>query len=560
MNDGGKHQIGAQQVGIGGVLKSYRLVVPPNQREYSWTESEVTKLFQDFQRAVAEEEYFLGSVVTITRGPDVLEVVDGQQRLATVALFLAQIRNYLQESEKLIAESITSGFLTDIDRERRERVAKLQLNLADNEYFRSLLNLEKGAAPPDPGLKPSNKLLAETFKLAKSQVDRIVSGYAAKDQGDVLNRWIKFMEFGAEVILLKVPTDKNAYRMFETLNDRGLRTSQADLVKNYLFGRSAQRLPEAEQKWAAMRTSLEALEEEEITLTFLRHSMTAIAGYITADELYDTVQDRAKSSQAVIELLAKLEKLAYSYAAMLTSASEKWNAYPDAARRAIDTLDYINIRPLRPLMLAVSERFEPKAATEALRMFVSWSVRLLIASSTRSESVIEPFASAANEVYESKIQTAAQLKKRLSDVIPVDEQFTQGFETATVSKAGLARYYLRSLEMAAQKEAEPWFLPNDDKQVINLEHVLPERPENNWPDWTDEKVKTYAKRIGNLALLQAKSNSDLKSANFETKKKVYEESPYSLTKQIAGEDMWNEDKIVARQKQLAKIALEAWPI
>jgi hypothetical protein len=138
-----KAQIGFHQIGLGGVLKQYRLQVPSNQREYSWTITEVTTLLQDFAKAIAdgEGEYFLGTVVTIPRSPELLEVVDGQQRLATTAILLSQIRNYLIQREPLLAESITNGFLTDIDRDRRERVAKLQLNLDDNEFFRAMIEL-----------------------------------------------------------------------------------------------------------------------------------------------------------------------------------------------------------------------------------------------------------------------------------------------------------------------------------------------------------------------------------------------------------------------------------
>src|SRR5438093_762511 len=123
-------------------------MVPPNQREYSWTEREVTTLLQDFTRSISDEEgeYFLGTIVTIPRAPDLLEVVDGQQRLATTAILLSQIRNYLNGREPLIAESITNGFLTDIDREKRERVAKMQLNSSDNEFFRSMI-ADKGPRP-----------------------------------------------------------------------------------------------------------------------------------------------------------------------------------------------------------------------------------------------------------------------------------------------------------------------------------------------------------------------------------------------------------------------------
>ena len=187
-----------------------------------------------------------------------------------------------------------------------------------------------------------------------------------------------------------------------------------------------------------------------------------------------------------------------------------------------------------------------------------------IAGSTRSESVAEPIAQAAHRVFSPKaknpIATAAGMKKELAHIIPVDQQFRQAFELVTVSKATLARYYLRSLEMAAKNEAAPWFIPNDDKQTINLEHVLPEKPEKNWPKFDDEAARIYVKRIGNLALLLAKSNSDLRSSDFETKKAVYKDSPYDLTKQIATVPEWTPAQISTRQKVLADLALRAWPL
>ena len=169
-------------------------------------------------------------------------------------------------------------------------------------------------------------------------------------------------------------------------------------------------------------------------------------------------------------------------------------------------------------------------------------------------------AAAAHGILSGEITNAAELKKMLIGMVPVDEQFRRAFEIANVSKATLARYYLRALEMVAKKESTPWFIPNDDKQVINLEHVLPERPEGNWPHFNEESARINVKRIGNLALLLAKSNSDLKSADFATKKAVYKISPYELTRQIAGLTEWDESEIANRQKVLAGMALQAWPI
>jgi len=71
--------IAFQQIGIAGILKQHTLAIPPNQREYAW-DTQVTTLLQDLAKAISEEEgeYFLGTVVTIPRSPDLLEVVDGQ--------------------------------------------------------------------------------------------------------------------------------------------------------------------------------------------------------------------------------------------------------------------------------------------------------------------------------------------------------------------------------------------------------------------------------------------------------------------------------------------------
>jgi hypothetical protein len=552
-----------QEIGLGGILRGYRLKVPSNQREYSWTEREVTTLFTDLAKAISNEraqDYFVGTIVTIPRAHDVLEVADGQQRLATTAILLAEIRNYLKPTEELIAESIERDFLTDIDRDKRERVAKLTLNLDDNEFFCKMLKADTDSRKPAPGASSSHRRLKDAFALAKKQVTKIVAGFDKKDHGDTLNRWIRFLEHGAQVILLKVPTVANAYKMFETLNDRGLKTSQADLVKNYLFGQAEDRLPEVQQKWARMKSALESLEEDDITVTFLRQAMIAIRGHLRESEVYDKVQERVKGPQSAVQFLTQLETMALIYVAIFNPEHERWNPYPDTIRRAIQALNLLKIKGVRPLMLAVASQFQPKEAGEAFRMFISWSVRFIITSNTSRGSIDEVLGEVANLVFNGEITTAPGIRKKVGDTIPLDEEFHKAFEIATVSKAQFARYYLRSLEMAAKDEATPWFIPNDDKQVINLEHILPQAPEHNWPEFSEEETKIYARRIGNMALLLAKTNSDLQSGDFKAKKATYKNSPYELTRMIAQNKTWTKDEIVARQHVLADLALRAWPL
>jgi uncharacterized protein with ParB-like and HNH nuclease domain len=111
MPDNGS-EIGFAQLGLGSVLKQNQLRVPANQRDYAWTAKEVLTLFQDLGRSIIEEpSYFLGTIVTIPRDGGILEVVDGQQRLATTAILLSAIRDYLVAREPVLAQALNEEFL-----------------------------------------------------------------------------------------------------------------------------------------------------------------------------------------------------------------------------------------------------------------------------------------------------------------------------------------------------------------------------------------------------------------------------------------------------------------
>lgn len=549
-------EIKITQTGIGGILKLHNLRVPSHQRDYSWSEKEVTKLFQDLAKAISDDEaeYFLGTIVTIPDEAGRLEVIDGQQRLATITILLWQIARYLTGKDDFIAKSV-DGFLTYPDRAERATLPKLKLNLVDNDFFRRMLAGESPEAT-----RISHRLLAASFTEAAARVISIVAGFGEKDHGDILNKWITFIEDRAEVILLQIPSGANAYKMFETLNDRGLKTTQADLVKNYLFGEAENRLDEAQDSWSMMRAILESLQEDEdVTVTFLRHALIAIQGRTREDQVYEAVQRSAKRATGAITFLRQIETLSNLYSATFTRDHEKWNAYPDGMKLAIQTVNFFNIHPFRPVLLAIAAKFAPKETVEAYEAFISLGVRLIIASSTRSGSIEETLSDTANNVFTGKIKTVAQLKKALSAIVPTDEKFRQEFEVATVSKAPFARYYLRSLERVAKEEPTPWFKINEDKEIINLEHILPHKPENNWPQFTAEEAVLYYKRLGNMALHSKKINSDLKSAKFSDKRSTYNDCPYELTRQIATVTNWTVNMICDRQKKMADLALLAWP-
>ena len=146
------------------------------------------------------------------------------------------------------------------------------------------------------------------------------------------------------------------------------------------------------------------------------------------------------------------------------------------------------------------------------------------------------------------------------NITPTDGEFAVAFTTSTVTNRKLARYYLRSLEMVHETGNEPWLVPNANANTINLEHVLPTKPGNAWPNFSNDEVRLYRNRIGNLTLLQATKNSGLQSADFETKKKVYADSPYETTNMISKQKEWSTTQIDSRQAYLASLALKAWKV
>lgn len=552
--------IDVKHLGLGEILRTFKLSVPPNQREYSWTDKEVMTLLQDFAGAIHEKDadYFLGTIVVVSKGADSFEIVDGQQRLATTTILLAAIRDFLQPSEPEIAGNFDRQYLTAPSRNMRESEPRMRLNLTDNQFFEALV---AGKLKLD-SQRASHQRILDAYDRCLEQVKRVVAPHDTKKHADLLVEWASFVKDSAQVVLLIISSDGNAYRMFETLNDRGLKTTQADLVKNYLFGHAGDRHQEAQDKWSSMRGALEALDEDRVpTVTYLRHALMLKRGYFRENALHDNVQKEAKSAAQVIRLLESLESFAADYSALFNPESERWNGYPDSLRGALRALDLLNIAGMRPLMMAVASKVTKKEAAAAFAKFVSWQVRYLISGSTLTGGYIEvPLAAAAKKVFDGEISNVKSLSAEMAPRLPPDDQFARDFSEATVSKAALARYYLRTLERCVNEEKEAAFIPNDDREAINLEHVLPIKPMGNWPSFSEEEARADAKRLGNMVLLQAKKNSDLKSSSFDDKKVVFGASPYVLTSQLAALPAWTHEAVAKRQHALAKIALKAWPL
>jgi Protein of unknown function DUF262/Protein of unknown function (DUF1524) len=556
-------EINFEHKGIGTILSHNRLVVPLNQREYSWENDHVQELFQDFSNALANSKgsYFLGTIVLTKGGGENPEVSDGQQRLATTTILIAAIRDYFfAQKDVKRAGAIADTYLRTIDLKTTNTVPRLRLNVDDQEFFRKLVISDPDS--PDRKVVPSrqsHRLIAGAVATAATYVADYLKTYKETSHADRLIELVTFISDGAQVIALRVPDHINAFVMFETLNDRGLKASQADLLKNHLLSFCGNRINEGQQKWATMVGVLESLEHDDITVTYLHHMLINKYGPIREREVFDKVKRTVNSELGALEFLDELADGAAHYAALFNPDHKKWNEYGSLTRKNITTINRdLRVSQIKALMFAVARKFSVPEARLAFRRFVFWSVRFLIVGG-RGGLLDRNYSIAAHEVANGKIKTAAELTAKLGEIIPGDAVFAAAFEEAKIAQNYLARYLLRAMEQHQQQASEPEFVPSDDEGTVNLEHVLPENPGTNWPGVDADSAPALFRRIGNLVLLQASKNTLAGNSSFEVKKPILQESGFALTQDVAGNASWASAEIAARQARLAQLALHTWP-
>lgn len=548
--------------GIGTVLKEQNSYIPRYQRSYAWKDDNVLALYQDIGNAISADakEYFLGSIVISQRIENKPEIVDGQQRLATICILLAAIRDYFQQNgDPDRADWVANEFLAKKDLESLELIPKLHLNDSDHEFFVNRViadtsNSSKTATPT----KESHHRISAAAEAARKIVGNVAA--ITNNPSQQLIQWIKYITERAKVIAVRVPDEANAFVIFETLNDRGLELAVSDLLKNHLFFRAENRIDEVQHNWIQMLTRIESAESEQAVVTFIRYLWSSKNGITREKELFNRIKSGVTSKAVATNFSNELNEASVIYAAIVTCDAEFWSKYPPSSRLCMETLNFFNIVQLRPLLIAVLSKFGPTEVDIVMRSLVNWSVRFLIVGGLGGGALETKYCECAMKVHSGDITKAAEIINFMLSSVPSDSEFSNAFQTATVSKNYLARYYLRAMEQTAQGGKELEFLPNPSQDDITLEHILPENPSNAWGYIPEEDAKAHFKRLGNCALLKKSLNSDIGNKGFAAKKPFYEESQYKLTKSLNKYDSWGLSEIETRQKELAEIAVQTWPL
>ena len=517
--------------------------------------------------SAGNEDYFLGTIVLVQPEKGMPIISDGQQRIATITILLCRIRDRLIELHReKSAISLDTDFLRHIDRESEAVVPRIKLNLEDNSFFVRRIILsptdeEYTAAQDVEPQRSSNERLLRASDLAVRFLDELLATVPSQSHAEHLLRWVRFIEKAASVAVVTVLDEAAAFRMFETLNDRGLRASQADILKNYFLSRASDRLNEAWSLWNAITGAIETLDEDdnERLLSYIRHLWITTHGQTRARELAEEIKTEVTSESRTLTFLSDAATGVQDYVALWSPRHQKWADYAPSVRRSVETLtDHLQVEQIRPLLFAVARHFDPVEAEKAFRLFVSWSVRFLIYGG-RGGMLDQQYSMRAQDVGTKKITMARELRDAMTKYVPTDAAFEEAFATARVSRARLARYYLRALEKNMKEDDQPEYVANDEVTEINLEHILPLAASEEWGVSSDE-AKAAQRMLGNMALLRANQNRDLGDKNFVEKAKVYAKSGYFITQQVAEYPEWELQKIRDRQSNLAKIAVQTWPL
>lgn len=562
-------QFAFDDCGIGQLLRRGRLQVPANQRSYAWEEHHVRSLFEDLNEAVTndEDDYFLGTIVLVSDGTSDASIEDGQQRIATTTILLARIRDKLfSMSRGPSARSIDSDFIRSVDRNTEAIRPRVTLNLEDNDFFMRRVLL----GPEDEGygtrasvrvLRASNDRLLTASDTAIQFIADLLAPVPESSHAAHLLKWVDFIEKKIKLVIVTSLDEVGAYRIFETLNDRGLRASQADILKNYFYGRSGERLSEAISLWNNIATTVESIGEngDEWLITYIRHLWITTYGPTKERELASEIKNKIGSETRTMLFLTTASEAVRDYVALWSSRHPKWADYKPNVRQNIETLSvHLQVEQIRPLLFAVARHFSPEEADKAFKLFISWSVRFLIYGG-RGGLLDTQYSQRAQDVGTGRITMARELREAMSRYVPLDAQFVEAFSTARVSRARLARYYLRALEKQRKGDPQPEYVANEEVTDIDLEHVLPLTPGEEW-NVENDVARTAQRLLGNMALVKKNQNRDMGNKPFSEKREIFRSSAYFTTQDIAKFETWDLGTIRERQTGLAEIAAKTWPL
>jgi len=551
---------------VSGILSvKSKYIIPRYQREYSWEKEQVDELWSDVvhnirlsDSKIKHHEYFIGALVLVGEdGSTNYDVVDGQQRLTTLTIFLSALAHrFVELGEDSLAEAIYDNYISGKDKKGRSYF-KLE-NESPKPFLQTgIQHLEK-----DLDAKP----VTEEERVLKKAYDRIYRHTssaeltALKLPGEHVD-WLEVVRDQIvdylKVIFITVNDEDEAYTIFETLNARGVNLSFVDLIKTKIFKELNVTHPVdfAKDKWKTIRSLISQVEGGGME-QFMRHFWISKFSYSSAGKIYSEFVKRWKKGDVSSEsLLADIVQAAHFYVQLIAPDPANWSSWEEKriaeSFRAFGVFQVSQQRSFLLSLLDAKERsvVRPALVAKVVEQIECFHFQFNAVCSKRPSGLEGTYSRAARDLRECKTSGEGRLVLdrlvgQLRDRLPSQEDFVAAFVRIEYSdrnsrRKPLVQYILRKFELHAG---------SGEKAIsdLTIEHIA-----------SQVNAEEGYEAIGNLLPLGAKINSDAGSLEFEDKLVHYKESEFLMVKSFISEldddnCIWGANLIQQRSDALAR--------
>ena len=536
-------------------------VIPLFQRYYSWEKKHWERLKKDIWALMdndAKAVHFLGPLVCTYSNHfpgsiQAFQLIDGQQRLTTLTLLLAAMRDIAAGlGMNDLAEEITENYLIHKRKQGSERY-KVLPRLGDREALTAIVEAADVSAFEE----------RQVFHAWK-YFHRHAAHWARHEPEQRLRMLLDAVTRRLSLVVVTIEGE-NPYEIFESLNSTGLPLEESDLIRNFVFMHIplAQQSQFQEEHWHGLEDGFSAKGKmEEVPMTpFYRDYLMRNGRYSREDATFVDFKQHYRDAGLTPE--KAVQELAY-YAELELMLRRPAEVTPDSLRRLLRQVDGMEITTAYPLIINLLDRNRRDELSDddlrgCLQDLVSFTLRRSICGeSTRQYGkwFVEVIALLGQEPRKNldayliarRWPDDATLRQRLLD-FPLYRRETHK-----------ALVILQALE-ERHGHKEPVELSK-----LTIEHVMPQTLSNNaagksWKrmlgnDWEAEHER-HLHTLGNLTLTGY--NPDLSNSSFEDKKELLTDSHLDLNAYFDDLVVWNAEAIRTRTSQLADQVVQLWP-
>lgn len=550
------------------ILTSGFYEIPRFQRAYSWDKENVEDFWND---AIVNSgaDYFIGSIVVYKSGESTFNIVDGQQRMTTITLLLAALREALKESE---LEKLARGVQEFIERKDVNYDDRFVLKTETSyPYLQEFIQkYDEPEVDPEIGkeertLQAAHDLLSQKVRGVVDSINSDPSKSATKKANEIKKRLIAIRDsiLKLKVIFIDVDDEDDAYLIFETLNTRGKNLEVSDLVKNhllYLLRRKNKGVDTPRDKWTKMLEIFEASSADLRMSTFLHHYWLSHYEYLPEKKLFKELRKKVKKADA-LRFLDGIVRHSRLYREIHETSFRKWTKQEKQIADSLDALNLFRVRQQVPMVLSTlsaydGKKLKLKAVKDILRSIENFHFAFTAVTSQRSSGGISfMYALHARTLLSGteakRTKTLQELKGKLRERRPSFDEFLALFRELAYSveytkEKKLVQYVLAKLDAHNQSGAKI------DYSQMTIEHIASQsRARSGTLSW--ETVGS----IGNLILVDEQLNGKLADKSFPQKQALLKKaSGIWVDKRITGAKKWGAKEIEARTVELAKLAYD----